>query len=100
MKSTFQNALAIKFSTEGPWKRPPVSRYLSRRSASKGTFLSRWERKIPGFPNVRKLTNGALYDQNGHIIHESIRKGGIYGDQVVSIAPIIVDPNTAWSETI
>lgn len=85
MKSIFHNAILTKFTMEGPWKRK---------------FIFGLERKIQGFPNCRKLLNGALYENNGHIIHESIRKGGIFGDQVLSIAPIVIDPNIKTVETI
>jgi hypothetical protein len=85
VKSAFENVLATRFTTEGPWKR---NRYL------------RWDRKLEGFPDCRKLTKGALYDTNGHIIYDSVRKGGIHGDWVVSIAPIVIDPNTAHNDVI
>jgi hypothetical protein len=85
MKSTFENVLATRFTTEGPWKR---------------NLHLRWVRKLEGFPNCSKLTKGALYDANGHIIYDSIRKGGIYGDGVVSVAPIVINPKTECSEVI
>jgi capsular polysaccharide biosynthesis protein len=81
----FQNVIADKFTMEGPWKRD---------------FFFRLKRKVKGFDHCRKLLNGALYEQSGHIIYESIRKSGIFGDQVISIAPIIIDPNTKVSEVI
>lgn len=82
---SYKNVLATKFTMEGPWKR---------------NIFFQLKRKIQGFPHCRKLLNGALYDRNGHIVYESIRKGGIYGDNVISIAPIIIDPNTKVSETL
>ena len=85
MKSIFHNAILTKFTMEGPWNR---------------SWNFKLERKIIGFDHCRKLLNGAIYDKNGHLIHESIRKGGIFGDQVISIAPIIVDPNTETFESI
>lgn len=56
--------------------------------------------KVEGFPHCRRLLKGALYEKTGHIIHDSIRKGGIHGDHVISIAPIIIDPNTQVNEVI
>lgn len=85
MKSEYQNVIAAKFTMEGPWKR---------------NLFFQLKRKIEGFPHCRRLLNGALYEETGHIIHNSIRKGGIYGDQVISIAPIIIDPNTKVSDVI
>lgn len=85
MNLEFHNVIATKFTMEGPWKR---------------NLFFQLKRKIEGFPHCRRLLNGALYENTGHIIHESIRKGGIYGDQVISIAPIIIDPNTKVSDVI
>jgi capsular polysaccharide biosynthesis protein len=85
MNLTYQNVLATPFTMEGPWKR---------------NFFFGLERKMPDFPHCRKLLKGALYDKNGHIIHESIRKGGIAGDQVISISPIFIDPNMNVGELI
>ena len=85
MKAIFRDVIATKFTMEGPWKR---------------NLFFRLERKIEGFPHCRKLLNGALYENTGHIIHDSIRKGGIHGDNVISIAPIIIDPKTKVNEVI
>lgn len=81
----YKNAICTSFTTEGPWKR---------------NLFFQLKRKIQGFPHCRKLLKGALYEQTGHIIHDSIRKGGIYGDQVISIAPIIIDPKMTVKKVI
>lgn len=82
---SFQNAICTPFTMEGPNRR---------------NLFFNLRPKINGFSHCRKLTNGALYEKSGHIIHDSIRKGGIHGDQVISIAPIIIDPTTQVSEII
>lgn len=40
--------------------------------------------------NIKKTTIGGLYDGNGHLILNSIRKGGVGGDHVVSNAPLFI----------
>lgn len=50
--------------------------------------------------NVKKITIGALYDINGHLILNSIRKGGIGGDHVVSNAPLFIGGSHDEYETI
>jgi hypothetical protein len=84
MKS-YKNVIATEFATESPWIRKNI---ISRK------------RKIDGFPNCKKLSKGALYENNGHIIYDSIRRGGIFGDHVISTAPLIIDPDTKFDEYI
>lgn len=50
--------------------------------------------------NVKKITIGALYDNNGHLILNSIRKGGVGGDHVVSNTPLFIGGFHDGYETI
>lgn len=85
MKETYSNVIATKFQVDTPWKRK---------------WLFQWERKIQAFPLCRKLSKGALYEETGHLIYDSIRKGGVDGDFVVSIAPIVINSEIPIIEKI
>lgn len=74
VKYTNENVFYLSFKKKRVWK-------------FKGITL--WNR-IPLSPKCKFITEGGMYENTGHLIHDSIRKGGMDGDHVISKTPIYI----------